>query len=99
MKNISIKKIIGIIIGVVVVIGIVALILIMSLKIDSFEAQDIALKKSNGGEIVSEEISHEGLWNEYSYKIINGDKWYSIEIDGFGNITELETGSGQYPVR
>ena len=70
MKNMSIKKIIGIIIGVVVVIGIVALILIMSLKIDSFEAQDIALKKSNGGEIVSEEISNEVLWNEYSYKII-----------------------------
>ncbi len=97
MNNMSAKKIVGIIIGAVVAICIIALIVIMTLKIDSLEAQNIALQKSNGGEIISEEISNEGLWNEYSYKIINGDRWYDIEIDGFGNITDLETGSGQYP--
>ena len=50
-----------------------------------------------GGEIVSQEVSSEGLWNEYSYEIINGDTWYDIEISGFGSVTELESVSSQYP--
>lgn len=50
----------------------------------------------HGGEIVSQEVSSEGLWNEYSYGIVNGDTWYDIEISGFGNVTEMESGTGQY---
>lgn len=48
------------------------------------------MNQTGGGEIVSQEISNEGLWNEYSYTIVNGDSWYDIEINGFGQITELE---------
>lgn len=57
----------------------------------------IALDTVGGGEIVSQEVSSEGLWNEYSYEIINGDTWYDIEISGFGSVTELESVSSQYP--
>lgn len=60
-------------------------------------AQQIALDTVGGGEIVSQEVSSEGLWNEYSYEIINGDTWYDIEISGFGSVTELESVSSQYP--
>ena len=56
-----------------------------------------ALDTVGGGEIVSQEVSSEGLWNEYSYEIINGDTWYDIEISGFGSVTELESVSSQYP--
>ena len=49
--------------------------------------------------IDSEEArSIEGLWNEYSYVIINGDKWYEIEIGGFGGIGEIKSGTGQVPI-
>lgn len=41
--------------------------------------------------------SSEGLWNEYSYEIVNGDTWYDIEVSGFGHITELESSTSQYP--
>ena len=60
------------------------------------QAQQIALDAAGGGEIVSQEVSSEGLWNEYSYGIVNGDTWYDIEISGFGNVTEVESGTGQY---
>ena len=34
-------------------------------------------------EIVNQEVSSKGLWNEYQYTIVNGDYLYEIEIDGF----------------
>ena len=70
---------------------------VLALRVDSAEAQQIALDTVGGGEIVSQEVSSEGLWNEYSYEIINGDTWYDIEISGFGSVTELESVSSQYP--
>ena len=47
-------------------------------------------------DIVSVEVSSEGLWNEYGFVIENGDRWYKIEIGGFGGISEIESGTGQY---
>ena len=96
MKKFSKKGMIGIIVGAVVVIAAVAFILIMTLRESTGEARDIALKESGGGDIVSEEVSSEGLWNEYGFVIENGDRWYKIEIGGFGGISEIESGTGQY---
>ena len=55
------------------------------------------LDAAGGGEIISRETSSEGLWNEYSYEIVNGDTWYDIEVSGFGHITELKSSTSQYP--
>ena len=96
MKNVSVKKLAGIVVAVVAVLIIVAVVAIFALRVDSAEAQQIALNAAGGGEIVTQEVSSEGLWNEYSYGIVNGDTWYDIEISGFGNITEMESGTGTY---
>ena len=96
MKNLSVKKLVGIGVGAVAVLAVLALVAIFALRVDSAEARQIALDAAGGGEVVSQETSSEGLWNEYSYQIVNGDTWYDIEIRGFGNITELESGTGQY---
>ena len=96
MKNLSVKKLVGIGVGAVAVLAVLALVAIFALRVDSAEARQIALDAAGGGEGVSQETSSEGLWNEYSYQIVNGDTWYDIEISGFGNITELESGTGQY---
>ena len=92
MKNMSVKKIVAMIVGAAAVLAVA-----VALRVDSAEAQQIALDTVGGGEIVSQEVSSEGLWNEYSYEIINGDTWYDIEISGFGSVTELESVSSQYP--
>ena len=97
MKNMSVKKLAGIVIGVVVALCVIAIAAVMLLRIDAAEAQQIALDTAGGGEVVSQEVSNEGLWNEYSYVIVNGDSWYDIEISGFGTVTEMESGIGQYP--
>lgn len=96
MKNVSVKKLAGIVVAVVAVLIIVAVVAIFALRVDSAEARQIALNAAGGGEIVTQEVSSEGLWNEYSYGIVNGDTWYDIEISGFGNITEMESGTGTY---
>ena len=82
---------------VILLLGATAVAAVLALRVDSAEAQQIALDTVGGGEIVSQEVSSEGLWNEYSYEIINGDTWYDIEISGFGSVTELESVSSQYP--
>lgn len=88
------KKGIGFaIVGIVVLVVILVSFVLMK-KIDSQEAQNIALEQAGGGEIVAQEISKEFLWNEYSYTVQNGDKWYEIEIDGFGNIEGIDSGTG-----
>ena len=96
MKNLSVKKLIGIVVGVAAALAIVALAAVMMLRIDAAAARQIAMDTAGGGEVVSQEISNEGLWNEYSFVIVNGDTWYDIEISGFGTVTELESGIGQY---
>ena len=96
MKNVSVKKLVGIVIAVAAALIVVAVVAIFALRVDSAEARQIALDAAGGGEVVSQEVSSEGLWNEYSYGIVNGDTWYDIEVSGFGNVTEMESGTGQY---
>ena len=96
MKNLSLKKLVGIVIGAVAALAVIALVAVFTLRVDSAEARQIALNAAGGGEIVTQEVSSEGLWNEYSYGIVNGDTWYDIEVSGFGNVTEMESGTGQY---
>ena len=90
----SSKKIIGIVLGVILVVIVVGLVAVMALRIDRAEAEQIALEQAGGGEIVEREVSSEGLWNEYSYTVQNGDTWYEIEIGGFGQVGELKSGTG-----
>lgn len=97
MKNMSVKKIVAMIVGAAAVLAVAAVAAVLALRVDSAEAQQIALDTVGGGEIVSQEVSSEGLWNEYSYEIINGDTWYDIEISGFGSVTELESVSASIP--
>ena len=96
MKNLSVKKLTGIVIGAAAALAVAALAAVFTRRVDSAEARRIALDAAGGGEIVSQEVSREGLWNEYSYGIVNGDTWYDIEVGGFGHVTELESGTGQY---
>ena len=94
MKTMSVKKIIAIIVGAVAVLAVAALVAVFALRVDDAQARQVALDAGGGGEIVSQEVSSEGLWNEYSYEIVNGDTWYDIEVSGFGHVTELESGTG-----
>ena len=96
MKNLSVKKIAAIVIGAAAALAVVALIAVFALRIDAAEARQIALDTAGGGEVIGQEISSEGLWNEYSYVIVNGSTWYDIEVSGFGRATELESGTGTY---
>lgn len=96
MKNLSVKKLVGIGVGAAAALAVVALVAVFALRVDSAEARQIALDAAGGGEVISQEVSSEGLWNEYSYKIANGDTWYDIEVSGFGNITELESSTTLY---
>ena len=88
------KKKLGIAVGILIALGIICFIAMLLLRIDSAEAERIALEQSGGGEIIAREVSNEGLWNEYSYRIQKGDTWYEIEISGFGRVMELESGVG-----
>lgn len=90
----SIRQWIGLSIGGIVLFIIIFVAVVLTQRIDSQEAQNIALEHSGGGEIVAREISKDILWNEYSYTIQNGDQWYEIEINGFGNVEETQSGMG-----
>lgn len=96
MKNLSVKKIVTIIIAAVIAAIVIAVAAIMIFRIDEAEAKNIALKQAGGGEIISSETSKEALWSEYSFVISNGDQWYDIEVGGFGHISEIESGTGPY---
>ncbi|WP_122644102.1 hypothetical protein [Luxibacter massiliensis] len=98
LKKLSKKGKIGAAIGCVAVILIVALVAVLSMRVDAAEARQAALSQTGGGEVISQEIESEGLWNEYQFTISNGNQWYEIEVSGFGNITKLESGTGQYPI-
>ena len=96
MNKMSKKGIISIAAVVIILVAVIGIISVMMLRISSEEAESIAMAKTGGGEIVSEEISKEGPLYEYNYIIVNGNKWYDIEINGFGNITGIESGTGDY---
>lgn len=96
MKNLSVKKLVGIGVGAAAALAVVALAAVFALRVDSAEARQIALDAAGGGEVVAHEVSSEGLWNEYSYEIVNGDTWYDIEVSGFGSVTEMESSTGLY---
>ena len=63
MKNMSVKKIVAMIVGAAAVLAVAAVAAVLALRVDSAEAQQIALDTVGGGEIVSQEVSSEGLWN------------------------------------
>ena len=86
----GIGKWIGLFIGVIVILVAV----VMTQRIDSQEAQNIALEQAGGGEIVAQEIDKGFLLDEYSYTVQNGDNWYQVDINGFGNVEEVESGTG-----
>ena len=83
--------------------GIAAVVLLMAvligslaLRVDAAEARETALSAAGGGEVVGQEIDQEGLWNEYSFDIMNGNMWYEVEINAFGQVTGLESSQGGY---
>lgn len=86
----GIGKWIGLSIGVIVIFVVV----VLTQRIDSQEAQNIALEQAGGGKIVAQEIDKGLLLNEYSYTVQNGDNWYKVDINGFGNVEEIESGIG-----
>lgn len=81
-------------IGGIVIIAIILVVVVLFQRIDNQEAEQIAIEQAGGGEIVEKEISKEFLWSEYSYTVQNGDKWYKIDITGFGKVEEIEFGNG-----
>ncbi len=50
MKNLSVKKLAGIAAGAVAVLAVIAVVAIFALRVDSSEAQQIALDAAGGGE-------------------------------------------------
>lgn len=90
----TIKKIIIICVCVAVALTALSLGGILIFRIDETKAEQIALEKAGGGEIVAREVNNEGLLKEFSYVVKNGDNWYKIEIGGFGQIEEMESGTG-----
>ena len=74
----------------------------LALRVDVTQARESALAAAGVGEVISQEIDQEGLWNEYSFDIMNGDMWYEVEINAFGSVTGLESiqsGYGDYTHR
>lgn len=42
----------------------------LALRVDVAQARETALAAAGGGEVISQEIDQEGLWNEYSFDIM-----------------------------
>lgn len=82
--------------GAVVVVMAAALTASLVLRVDVVEARETALAAAGGGEVVGQEIDREGLWNEYSFDIMDGSTWYEVEVDAFGRVTGLESSQGGY---
>ena len=82
--------------GAVVVVLVAVLIGSLVMQVDVAKAREIALAAAGGGEVVGQEFEQEGLWNEYSFDIMNGDTWYEIEVNAFGRVTNLESSRGGY---
>lgn len=97
LKNLNGKVRAVVIAGIVVVVVLVAaLVGSLALRVDMAEARETALAAAGGGEVVGQEIDQEGLWNEYSFDIMNGDTWYEVEVNAFGKVTGLESSQGGY---
>mgnify|MGYP003420051790 FL=1 len=88
------KKGIGKWIGLFIAVIVIFVAVVMTQRIDSQEAQNIALEQAGGGKIVAQEIDKGLLLNEYSYTVQNGENWYQVDINGFGNVEEIESGTG-----
>ena len=96
-KNLSKKVRALIIAGAAVVVVLVAVLVgSLALRVDVTEARETALAAAGGGEVVGQEIDQEGLWNEYSFDITNGDMWYEVEVNAFGLVTSLESSQSGY---
>lgn len=65
-------------------------------QVDMAQARETALNTVGGGEVVSQEMDREGLWNEYSFDILNGQTRYEVEVNAFGQVTGMETNQGGY---
>lgn len=97
LKNLSGKVRALVIAGIVVVVVLVAVLIgSLALRVDAAEARETALAAAGGGEVVGQEIDQEGLWNEYSFDIMNGDTRYEVEVNAFGKVTGLESSQGGY---
>ena len=96
-KNLS-GKVRALVIAGMAVIVLLAAALIGSLatQVDVAQARETALAAAGGGEVVGQEIDREGLWNEYSFDIVNGGTWYEVEVNAFGKVTGLESSQGGY---
>ena len=68
----------------------------LALRVDVTQDRETALDAAGGGEVISQEVDQEGLWNEYSFDIMNGDMWYEVEINAFGSVTGLESSQSGY---
>ncbi len=90
----GIGKWIGLSIGGIAILIVIFVTVVLTQRIDSQEAQNIALEQAGGGKIVAQEIDKGLLLNEYSYTVQNGDNWYQVEINGFGNVEEIQSGTG-----
>lgn len=80
--------------GAVVVVFVAVLSGSLVLRVDVTKARETALAAAGGGEVVGQEIDQEGLWNEYSFDIVNGNAWYEVEVNAFGSVTGLESSQG-----
>ena len=97
LKNLSGKVRALVIAGIVVVVVLVAVLIgSLALRVDAAEARETALAAAGGGEVVGQEIDQEGLWNEYSFDIMNGDTRYEVEVNAFGKVTGLESSQSGY---
>lgn len=97
LKNLSGKVRALVIAGIAVVVVLAAVFIgSLALRVDVTQAQEAALAAAGGGEVVSQEIDQEGLWNEYSFDIVNGSMWYEVEVNAFGRVTGLESTQGGY---
>ena len=96
-KNLS-GKIRALIIAGIAVVVVLAAVLIgsLALRADVVQAREAALAAVGGGEVIGQEIDQEGLWNEYSFDITNGDTWYEVEVNAFGRVISLESSRGGY---
>lgn len=97
LKNLS-GKVPTLVIAGIMVVAVLTAVLIgsLALRVDAAEARETALAAAGGGEVVSQEIDQEGLWNEYSFHIMDGDTWYEVEVNAFGHVTGLESRQGEY---
>ena len=83
----------GIVVVAVLVTGLIGS---LAVRVDVAEARETAPAAAGGGEVVGQEIDQEGLWNEYSFDIMNGDTWYEVEVNAFDRVTGLESCQGGY---